>query len=74
MSRPNMSTTCERFITAVQFQDWGRAYTNLNGLNMYEMVRSLAEIDRADLDDLWGQRTTYGAGVTCLESNTRSRR
>ena len=55
-----MSPTCEAFIRAVIAQNWSDAFLNLNGLNMFEMLRALAALDRADLGDLWAQR---GASV-----------
>ncbi len=56
-----MSPTCETFIRAVLAQNWMAAYLNLNGLNMHEMLRALAALDRLDLDEFWGQRQTVVA-------------
>src|SRR5262245_36323325 len=43
-----MSPTCENFIRAVLQRNFGTAFLNLNGLNMYEMVRALAALDTDD--------------------------
>jgi hypothetical protein len=47
-----MSPVCENFIKAVLQKDWRSAFLNLNGLNMFEMLRGLAAIDPDDLSDL----------------------
>jgi hypothetical protein len=47
-----LSPTCENFIRAVVQKNWSSAFLNLNGLNMYEMVRGLAALDPDDLKDL----------------------
>src|SRR5262249_13345967 len=52
----SMSPTCENFIRAVLTKSWARAFLNLNGLNMYEMVRALAALDPHDLRDLLAMR------------------
>ncbi|HEU0177511.1 MAG TPA: N-acetylmuramidase family protein [Blastocatellia bacterium] len=54
-----MSPTCETFIRAVLAQNWREAFLNLNGLNMPEMLRGLAALDRLDLNDLWAQNGNF---------------
>ena len=58
-----MSPTCEAFIRAVLAQNWRDAFLNLNGLNMYEMLRGMAALDRLDLADLWAQQGTFTGTV-----------
>ena len=53
------STVRRAFEFAVQHQDWENAFLNLNGLNMYEMLRSLDALDSATLNTLWSNRYTY---------------
>jgi hypothetical protein len=47
-----MSPFCENFIKAILQKSWGNAFLNLNGLNMFEMLRGLAALDPDDLSDL----------------------
>jgi hypothetical protein len=54
-----MSPTCEAFIRAVIAPNWRDAFLNLNGLNMFEMLRGLAALDRLDLADLWRQQGLF---------------
>src|ERR1035441_5643972 len=54
-----MSPTCEAFIRAVVAANWRDAFLNLNGLNMYEMLRGMAALDRLDLGDLWAQQASF---------------
>lgn len=54
-----MSGTCETFITRVLEQNWREALLNLNALDMAEMLRALAALDRLDLTDLWAHRTDF---------------
>ena len=58
-----MTPTCENFIRAVLTQNWRNAFLNLNGLNMPELLRGLAALDRLDLDDLWAQRGNFTGSV-----------
>jgi hypothetical protein len=54
-----MSPVCEEFIRAVITQNWRNAFLNLHGLNMFEMLRGLAALDRLDLTDLWAQKNNF---------------
>lgn len=54
-----MSPSCENFIGAVLRQNWLDAFSNLNRLNMYEMLRGLAALDRLDLNDLMAHRVHF---------------
>jgi hypothetical protein len=54
-----MSPTCEAFIKAVLAQQWQTAFLNLNGLNMFEMLRAIAALDPRDRTDLWAQRAQF---------------
>lgn len=56
-----MSAICENFIGAVLRQNWMEAYLSLNRLNMYEMLRGLAALDRLDLVDLWVRRGEFSS-------------
>src|SRR5215471_3865152 len=53
------------FISAANSHDWRNAFLNLNGLNMYEMLRALGDLDSDTLDSLWSQRNTF-AGLINL--------
>jgi hypothetical protein len=57
-----MTPTCENFIRAVLQQNWRIAFLNLNGLNMPEMLRGLAALDRLDLNEMWAQHGFF-AGI-----------
>lgn len=48
-----------RFEDAVSRRDWGAAYRNLNGLNMYEMLRALDHLSPASRTELVNQREGY---------------
>jgi hypothetical protein len=54
-----MSPTCETFIRAVVAGNWRDAFLNLNGLNMFEMLRGMAALDSLDLADLWAQQGSF---------------
>ncbi len=56
-----MSPVCENFIRAVIAQNWRTAFDNLNGLNMFEMLRGLAALDPLDLTDLWARNNFTNA-------------
>ncbi len=70
-----MSSGCESFIQSVLTAsgyssgllsgppDWRAAFINLNGLNMFEMLRALATLDPLDMNDLWNQRAGYEGDV-----------
>jgi N-acetylmuramidase len=58
-----MSPTCEDFIKGVFNRDWGRAFLNLNGLNMFEMLRGIAALDPLDRKDLWDQEAGFTTAV-----------
>jgi hypothetical protein len=47
-----MSLQSDRFLEAAQRSDWETAYYYLNGLNMYEMLRSLNSLSRLRLEML----------------------
>src|SRR6516225_2281014 len=47
-----MSVVRDNFIKAAQAHDWYGAFLNLNGLNMYEMLRALDSLPPALLDEL----------------------
>jgi len=49
----------QAFITAVTSRDWQNAFLNLNGLNMFEMLRAIAALHPATLHNLWSQRNAY---------------
>jgi len=54
-----MSETAERFLSAARRGDWDRAYYYLNGLNMYEMLRSLAQLRPQTLISMQWQGLQY---------------
>jgi hypothetical protein len=47
-----VSLTCRSFIDYANRQDWRNAVLNLNGLSMYEMLRSLKALDADDITSL----------------------
>lgn len=53
------SLTRQRFAEAVARKDWREAFLNLNGLNMYEMLRSLDALSPERRNGLVAQRQTY---------------
>ncbi len=53
VQRYTPSAVRQNFTTAVQAQHWAEAFTCLNGLNMFEMLRALAALDPAVLDAMW---------------------
>ena len=53
------SLTRVRFEEAVVHNDWRQAFLNLNGLNMYEMLRALDGLSPARRDTLMSQRQTF---------------
>ena len=53
------SSVRQNFETAVKVKDWRKAFLNLNGLNMYEMLRALDTLHPDDLNDLWSKRSAF---------------
>jgi flagellum-specific peptidoglycan hydrolase FlgJ len=53
------SSTRVRFEQAVVRDDWRQAFLNLNGLNMYEMLRALDGLSPDRRDALVGQRQAF---------------
>ncbi len=53
------SSTRVRFEQAVVRNDWRQAFLNLNGLNMYEMLRALDGLSPDRRDALVGQRQAF---------------
>jgi hypothetical protein len=51
------------FENAVQTENWRSAYLNLNGLNMYEMLRALDDLPGIRLNLLWSNRLPFGSMV-----------
>jgi hypothetical protein len=51
------------FISAAKSHDWRNAFLNLNGLNMFEMLRALGDLDTDTLDALWSQRNTFAGMI-----------
>jgi hypothetical protein len=47
-----VSLACRSFIDCANRRDWRNAVFNLNGLNMYEMLRSLKALDAGDITSL----------------------
>jgi D-alanyl-D-alanine dipeptidase len=47
-----VSTACRNFINGANRRDWQNAVFNLNGLSMYEMLRSLQALDTDDIASL----------------------
>jgi hypothetical protein len=47
------------FMAAVTSRDWRNAFLNLNGLNMFEMLRALVALNPTTFNDLWTQRSLY---------------
>jgi hypothetical protein len=58
-----MSPTCEAFIRSVLNRNWRDAFLNLNGVNMYEMLRAIAALDVLDRNELWPQRAGFSSLV-----------
>ena len=47
------------FENAVRSENWRQAFLNLNGLNMFEMLRALDGLDAGSLARLWAQRAAF---------------
>ena len=58
-----VSQTCRRFIDCANRRDWRNAGFNLNGLNMYEMLRSLQALDASDIANIRAALTSAGSAV-----------
>jgi len=57
------SSVRQTFEQNVRNGDWRNAFLNLNGLNMFEMLRTLESLQSVDLTQLWARRTSHGAGL-----------
>jgi len=55
----DVSTQSQQFLDAAMKGDWDKAYFYLNGLNMYEMLRSLARLPPQTLIQLQFQALQY---------------
>lgn len=53
------SLTRRRFENAVAHNDWSDAFLNLNGLNMYEMLRSLENLTQKSRTQLMSQKESF---------------
>jgi hypothetical protein len=58
-----MSVVRDNFAKAAQARDWYNAFLNLNGLNMYEMLRALAALAPTLLDELLKESPAFWAQV-----------
>jgi hypothetical protein len=58
-----VSAVCRQFIDRANVRDWRNAVLNLNGLSMYEMLRSLKALDAADIMGLRTALTAVGSAV-----------
>ena len=58
-----VSSVCRNFIDRANRRDWREAVLNLNGLNMYEMLRSLKALDTADITSLRAALAALGGAV-----------
>jgi hypothetical protein len=58
-----VSTVCRNFVNAANRQDWRNAVLNLNGLNMYELLRALKALDAADIAPLRAALSGLGGAV-----------
>jgi hypothetical protein len=58
-----MSEVRNNFTKAANARDWNGAFNNLNGLNMYEMLRALASLQPPLLDQLLKQSTDFWESV-----------
>lgn len=54
--RSNVRLVFER---SASRRDWRNAYLNLNALNMYEMLRALANLTAGQLNQFWDRRALY---------------
>ncbi|HVZ37470.1 MAG TPA: M15 family metallopeptidase, partial [Polyangiaceae bacterium] len=58
-----VSVVCRSFIDCANRRDWRNAVFNLNGLDMYEMLRALKALDAADITNLRTALTGLGGAV-----------
>jgi hypothetical protein len=59
-----VSDLCRKFIDRANVKDWKKAVEHLNGLNMYEMLRSVKALDpKDDIKDLQAALTKAGEAV-----------
>jgi hypothetical protein len=59
-----VSDLCRKFIDRANAKDWAKAIVHVNGLNMYEMLRSLKALDPdADIKDFQAALTKAGEAV-----------
>lgn len=58
-----VSAVCRKFIECANGWDWRNAVLNLNGLSMYEMLRSIRALDAADITRLRTALTAAGSAV-----------
>ena len=58
-----VSLTCRNFIDCANRRDWRTAVVNLNGLGMYEMLRSIKALDSDDIASLRTALTGLGGAV-----------
>jgi hypothetical protein len=58
-----VSSVCRNFIDRANRRDWRNAVLNLNGLNMYEMLRSLKALDTGDIASLRTALAALGGAV-----------
>jgi hypothetical protein len=54
-----MSEVKEKFLTAAKARSWNEAFWNLNGLNMFEMLRALDQLSSTLLDELLRNTTSF---------------
>lgn len=54
-----MSAVRDQFEKAARARNWNGAFTNLNGLNMYDVLRALAGLPPSLLDELLKQATNF---------------
>lgn len=58
-----VSLTCRNYIDCVNRRDWRNAVVNLNGLSMYEMLRSLKALDASEITSLRAALEGLGRAV-----------
>jgi hypothetical protein len=58
-----VSKVCRSFIDCANKRDWRTAVITLNGLNMYEMLRTLKALDAGDIATLRSALTALGGAV-----------
>jgi hypothetical protein len=58
-----VSTGCRSFIDRANRRDWRAALLHLNGLDMYELVRSIKALDPGDFPAVRTMLTSLGGAV-----------